>query len=707
MKFCAGCDRRIRRHEKSWSINNEQLCWDCFCKKDGTGATVKVTPPRDTVKVTPPMPPIQISAEKPAPPYKELMPHLEQIAKYKQEIIGKTVLSPNKSQKEIIEKIQNCIKNNKTRIVISAPTGCGKSWIAATLASAYGAVILTSTNILQDQYCGTEQGLKSETKQGDFDFMNAVRGKSQYLCELSGNTECCDNAYCNDCDYLVKNEDVRVSRDGPLRENIDLNPEKTLCKYYKADMIGKKSNYSVYSYASYIARMMAEKFKMLPEDKLPERTVLVCDEAHDYDNVVTDQLSVVIDGARNAKYAGKTLPDFSDQDSDEQKIEKTRNFIEEILEKFKEHLENKKNCAKHSNILSSTKHLVMHQELKCDVHNFAYDKKCESCQPMKKFLDGEWIQCQKHLDLVDNCQENHAIILEDVKDLELHTRKLEFLLPGLTEFPLNYVITKKQSNKFGLQRFTVAPLRTAWFTKKILEKFNLCIFMSATINRTIFSKETGIDDKTFEFIDQPSEIPEEQRQIKFLNSYSVKNDKDWNIKAVDKIKEIFDKHPNVRGLIICTQYEHIKNILEVFEKKFPDDYARLTSDEKGSKFKDTFSENMEKSNGVIISARVGTGIDLKDDESRFQIIIKAPYLPELTSNDDIRAKKIRESDPHRFWIKSMFRLVQFAGRSVRGIDDHAETYVLDDVTPTMVKHRNTREHVPDWFFKVCKFSANL
>jgi len=692
-----------------WYELTDGLCPSCIAKKNRPPKPQKVIPVQleDTPlppKVAPstPRPPIQVSTEKPAPPYKELTPYLEQIAKYRQEIEGKTVLSPNKSQREIIEKIQDCIKNNKTRIVISAPTGVGKSWIAATLASAYGAVILTSTNDLQDQYCGTEQGLEGETKQGDFDFMNAVRGKGQYLCELSGNTECCDKAYCNDCDYLVKNEDIRVSRDGPLRENIDLNPEKTLCKYYKADMIGKKSNYSVYSYASYISRMMAEKFKMLPEDKLPERTVLVCDEAHDYDDKVTNQLSVEIDGARNAKYSGKALPDFSDQDSDEQKIEKTRDFIEEILEKFKEYLENKKNCAKHSNILSSTKHLVMHQELKCGVHNFAYDEKCESCQPMKKFLDEEWIQCQKHLDLVDNCQENHAIILKDVKDLELHMRKLEFLLPGLTEFPLNYVITKKQANKF-----TVAPLRTAWFTKKILEKFNLCIFMSATINRTIISKETGIFDKTFEFIDQPSEIPEEQRQIKFLNSYSYKNEKDWSVKAVDKIKEIFDKHPNERGLIICTQYEQTKNILEIFEKKFLDDYARLTSDEKGSKFKDTLSENMEKSNGVIISARVGTGIDLKDDASRFQIIIKAPYLPELTSHDDIRAKKIRESDPHRFWIKSMFRLVQFAGRSVRGIDDYAETYVLDDVTPIMVKHRDTREHVPDWFFKACKFSANL
>jgi Rad3-related DNA helicase len=524
--------------------------------------------------------------------------------------------------------------------------------------------------------------------------MNAVRGKSRYLCELSGNTEYCDKAYCNDCDYLVKNEDIRVSRDGPLRENIDLNPEKILCKYYKADMIGKKSNYSVYSYASYIARMMAEKFKMLPEDKLPERTVLVCDEAHDYDDVVTKQLSVEIDGVINAKYAGKALPIFSGQDNDEQKIEKTRNFIEEILEKFKDALQKEKNCAKHSNILSSTKHLVMHQELKCGIHNFAYDKKCESCQRMKKFLGGEWIQCQKHLDLVDNCPQKHANILKDVKELELYTRNLEFLLPGLTEFPYNYVITKKQANKF-----TVAPLRTAWFTKQILEKFNLCIFMSATINRTIISKETGIPEKVFEFIDQPSEIPEKQRQIQFLNTYWYRHLEDWNI-MTNKIKEIFDKHPNERGLIMCTSYEQKGNILEIFEKSFPYDYKRLTDDAQGREIKDTILENTQKENGVIISAKAGTGIDLKDELSRFQIIIKAPYLREVSDENNIRAKKIQEVDPSRYWIKSMLRLIQFAGRSVRGIDDYAETYVLDESAQKMIK--NNRKYVPDWFLKACR-----
>ena len=244
----------------------------------------------------------------------------------------------------------------------------------------------------------------------------------------------------------------------------------------------------------------------------------------------------------------------------------------------------------------------------------------------------------------------------------------------------------------------MAPLKTTWFTKQLLEKFNLCIFMSATINKTIISKEAGIDEDTFEFIDQSSEIPTEDRQIKFENTYWYKKEKDWNV-VINKIKEIFDKHPDERGLIMCTSYYQITNILERFEKNHHDDYTRLTKDKQGSKFKNTLSDNMKKSNGVIISAKAGTGIDLKDDASRFQIIIKAPYSPELTSNDDIRAKKIRERDPQRFWIKSMYRLVQFAGRSVRGIDDYADTYVLDGSAQSMIK--NNRKHVPDWFLKAC------
>jgi Rad3-related DNA helicase len=227
--------------------------------------------------------------------------------------------------------------------------------------------------------------------------------------------------------------------------------------------------------------------------------------------------------------------------------------------------------------------------------------------------------------------------------------------------------------------------------------------MSATINKTIISKETEIDEDTFEPIDQDSEIPKENRQIKFENTYWYKKEDDWNV-VINKIKEIFDKHPDERGLIMCTSYYQITNILEKFEKNHHDDYTRLTKDKQGSKFKNTLSDNMKKSNGVIISAKAGTGIDLKDDASRFQIIIKAPFVTELADENNERAKRIQREDPERYFIKSMFKLVQFAGRSVRGNKDHAVTYVLDEPAQYMVKWSGKKKpDVPNWFYDACSF----
>ena len=653
------------------------------------------TPPTVSIKPTPPTT-VKISVTKPAPLYKKIIPYLEQIGKYRN-------ASPNKSQREIITKIEDCIKNNKTRIIISAPTGCGKSWIATTLLSAYGGVVLTSTNDLQDQYCGTEQGLDDEKKPGDFDFMNSIRGKKRYPCELSQNTITCDEAYCPGCEFKVEHDDIQVKRiNGELKESIIPKSEKPLCQYYKADEIGKKSDFSVYSYASYIARMKTEQFKIDEEDKLPDKAVLICDEAHDYDRVVSDLLTVEIDGDLNKRITGKSLPIFSDKDTDEEKIEKTREFIEEIVTKFEQTIDERKACAGHARTLKSKKHIEMHEDLKCKIHSFKYDKKCDSCKPMKKFMDGKCLECKEHEKIIDGCTRDHSTVLKDVGRYTLYFQNLKFILPGLIAFPHNYLITNEKSNKFS-----VTPWKTTWFTEKILEKFQLCIFMSATINRTILSKETGISENTFEFIDQPSEIPEKNREIKFLNSYSYKDETNWNI-MMNKIKEIFDKHSEQRGLILCTQYEQKQQILEKFEKMFSDDYKRLTDDSQGRKLKDTISENNGKPNGVIISAKAGTGIDLKGDLSRFQIIIKAPYLSELQDKNDKRAVKIQKFDGERFFMKSLFRLIQFAGRSVRGITDYAETYVLDSRTKYMVQtYGRKRSYVPDWFYNACRFNARL
>ena len=688
MEFCSECKGLV------YDLPDGERCQLCIDRKNKPPKVTRVPP-----KVTrvPPRPPIQVPTKKPAPKPIGLISHLERIAEYRTKR-GSQPLHPTESQKEIIKKIEGCIKNNKNWLVISAPTGCGKSWIAATLASAYGAVILTSTNDLQDQYCGTEQGFEEDKKPGDFEFMNAVRGKSRYLCELSENTITCNEAYCHKCEYKVESLDITIRKGNSLNEEIISKPGKTLCTYYKADEVGKKSDFAVYSYASYIARMKADQFKPAQESMLPEKAVLICDEAHDYDKVVSDLLTCELDGKLNKQITGKSLPIFSDDEEESEKIEKTREFIEEIMTKFEQSIDERKDCAEHARILKSKKHLEMHEDLKCKIHNFKCDVKCELCQPMKRFLDEKCLECKGHLKIIGDCSLDHSTVLKDINRYTLYIQDLKFILPGLTLYPDNYLITKQESNKFS-----ITPWRTTWFTKKILEKFTLCIFMSATINRTILSKETGIAENEFEFIDQPSEIPEKNRQIKFLNSYSYKNETDWNV-VIDKIKEIFDKHSGQRGLILCTAYKQMNEIQRGMEERYPADFKRLTFDVKARKFKDTISENNGKPNGVIISAKAGTGIDLKDDLSRFQIIIKAPYMSELQDQNDKRAAKIKEFDLSRFFMKSLFRLVQFAGRSVRGITDYAETYVLDTAGPNMVKYGS---HVPIWFFNACDLDAKL
>ena len=59
----------------------------------------------------------------------------------------------SKTKEKILEDVQEDIKNDIKYILLEAPTGVGKSWIAATIALwQKEAVILTPQKALQNQY---------------------------------------------------------------------------------------------------------------------------------------------------------------------------------------------------------------------------------------------------------------------------------------------------------------------------------------------------------------------------------------------------------------------------------------------------------------------------------------------------------------------------------------------------------------------------
>jgi hypothetical protein len=94
---------------------------------------------------------------------------------------------------------------------------------------------------------------------------------------------------------------------------------------------------------------------------------------------------------------------------------------------------------------------------------------------------------------------------------------------------------------------------------------------------------------------------------------------------------------------------------------------------------------------VLISPSLYTGLDLKDDLSRFQIIVKVPY-PDL---GDRWINEKRKSSEQWYTWQTALRLIQGYGRSIRSKEDYAVTYVLDSGFQNFV-NRN-RNILPEWF----------
>ena len=86
-----------------------------------------------------------------------------------------------------------------------------------------------------------------------------------------------------------------------------------------------------------------------------------------------------------------------------------------------------------------------------------------------------------------------------------------------------------------------------------------------------------------------------------------------------------------------------------------------------------------------------TGLDLKDDLSRFQIITKVPY-PNI---GDRWINEKRKAYEQWYNWQTALRLVQGYGRSIRSKEDWAKTYVLDSAFGPFVK-KNTNI-LPNWF----------
>lgn len=256
----------------------------------------------------------------------------------------------------------------------------------------------------------------------------------------------------------------------------------------------------------------------------------------------------------------------------------------------------------------------------------------------------------------------------------------------------NNWIFEKDLDQFGKIRILAEPIWGSVYLKDLFWKqYDHVIMMSGTIlDKELFSFIMGIEPEDSSYLALPCPFKPEKRPVIYVKfgKMSYYSKKETFGRAVPIMEKILEKNYDVKGIIHTSNYEFsnwIKSSISDSRLIFHDSSTRESSLEKHLR---------SQKSTVLVSPSMINGIDLKDDFSRFQVILKVPF-PNLMST---KIKKRLETRPEWYNWKALVDLLQAYGRSIRNDEDWAETYVLDECFDQILSTTN----VPRYFKEALK-----
>jgi Rad3-related DNA helicase len=282
-----------------------------------------------------------------------------------------------------------------------------------------------------------------------------------------------------------------------------------------------------------------------------------------------------------------------------------------------------------------------------------------------------------------------------IRDTERLTRTINSILAN----PKNWIVSEIKKEDYKVIRVELKPLDIAPYCKFVFGKASKTLIMSATIlNHKSFCRSVGINPDEVKYIQIQSDFPIENRpiyplDIAYLN-YSNLQSSDVISRIAKTVDNLMFVHKNDKGIIHTSSYEQLNFIKENISQE----NARrlLVTDPDIQRDEILFQHMSTPKPTVLISPSLHTGLDLKDNLSRFQIITKVPYPNK--SDRWINAK--RKEDEEWYYWQTAIKLIQAYGRSVRSKEDWAKTYVLDSAFGYFVK--KNRNILPNWFINAIK-----
>lgn len=552
------------------------------------------------------------------------------------------------NQEKVLLEMENAIKSGYKFIFLEAPTGFGKSAVAVTLSRYMGSShICTSTKDLQTQYIR------------DFPYISGVKGRNNFSClikEDMGVQESCEYGPCVqdddfDCLYKPRLSDYDVISEGTLYENIDINKyalkkyhdkarehsqlvkiEWKPCNYFHQKWISIKSSHTIYNYKYFLSDLFYSS-------GINRRKLLILDEAHTLESEVSSFKNfLIIKESLNRFFPKLELPENKTNE-----IETWFNFCSLLKEQFKTYID------KFEDMLES-----------------------KSGNPQQVHIS------EKNLIDAILLEKNIAVFLDD-----LHANKENWLVTSM--------IKSDKDNK--VSKIKMEPLEVSNYFENIFDKGSVSLLMSATIlSKENLCKSVGLKNDQVKFIKiDESDFPVKNRPIylmnvAWLNAKTMDQSMPNIVKVIDNLLTI---HKNDKGIIHTTSYfqlQYIKNHLSKGNL-----YRLIETNPKFDRSEMLLKHSESSKPTVLISPSMFLGVDLKDDLSRFQIIVKVPY-PDLT---DKKISVLKQRNPKWYEWNTVLRLIQAYGRSIRNSGDYANTYILDSSISFLLK--NGRDMIPKWF----------
>lgn len=514
-------------------------------------------------------------------------------------------------------------------VILSAPTGTGKSVIGAVAAEVVHSIrypdkdegasfLLTATNVLAHQY---HDSFVDDENPLDHRFF-IIKGGANYECgALSTPEEPAGGDVCA----------IRVFQKTKMESMIRTYCDS--CEYLYSRTMKAKARHLITNYAYYFLDRL---FSTYPMEK---RTICVFDEIHLMNDLFTEQKSVFLSEKRIDACVKECNEAFSVS-------------LSETYRDFK----NLKDALSRGKITENNyrDYLKKMLEIYRSIHKVAEVQMERNQRSHREYLKFSKIAKKYH---------NLTCAIDDL---------------FLFEYPHVFEYKEKDPKKGqNDHEMTVKPI----FIGEMFEALDNAdhnLLMSATISEQYVTRTMSLPGTT-KTIRLPPQFPPENKRVIFFKpqalNYNTMKDPQTVKKLCATAFEIVKHHTDKgeRGIILCPSFVVVQAISEVL-RMMGGNY-RVFEHERGQKLPDKLNEFKAYTSGpaVLLTPSGFEGIDLPGDLSRFQVIVKAPY----GSLGDKRVAHILNVYPDIYSLITLMKITQGAGRSVRSMEDYATTYMLD------------------------------